>query len=97
MGAISVTLQPNPSLVDPDTDQADLYILPDYEDVPARLRRNHSVRVVDVEWVKQTIIFGEKVSPPSASRNADKEEGGWKADLLVGPTGVQGSGEIAGG
>ena len=65
MGAISVTLQPDPDLIDPDTDQADLYILPDYADVPDELKGNHAVRVVDVEWVKQTIIFGEKVSHPT--------------------------------
>jgi hypothetical protein len=64
MGAGSVTLQPDLSSLDPDSDQADLYILPDYAAVPAQLEGKHrTFKVVDIEWVKQTIIFGEKVSP----------------------------------
>lgn len=62
MGAASVILETDLSNI--DLDSADIFVLPDHQKVPKILATNsHKLRIVDVEWVYQTVIHGQRVSP----------------------------------
>ncbi|KAL7417780.1 hypothetical protein BDY24DRAFT_411731 [Mrakia frigida] len=59
MGAASVILETDLSNI--DLDSADIFVLPDHQKVPKILATNsHKLRIVDVEWVYQTVIHGQR-------------------------------------
>jgi len=63
MGAACIILETDPDSI--ELDSADIFVLADYSDkkLPKILAKNsHRARIVDVEWVYQTVIHGQRVS-----------------------------------
>lgn len=65
MGASSLTLVSDASKLDPLS--ADLFVFRNEETPPKKMSENNKAMVVDIEWVCQTVLHGQRVSQLASS------------------------------